>query len=337
MQQTTIVDIAKLIGVAPSTVSRALNGSHEVGEKTRKLIQDAARKLNYVPNKAALSLLRIKTKTIGVIVPNLSYHYFSAALQGIESEASERGFTVIASQSMESEEKEKKAITDMLRGGVDGVLISLAQYSNRLEHLIDLQSILPVVMFDRVAEHINCSKVTVNNVTGAFSAVNHLAKIGCKRIAYMAGPKDLLISKRRQDGFHMAMYKHHLEIDNSLVIHCEFDHQKALKAATNLLSRKDRPDGIFAVSDRVAIAALCAAKKLNLKVPKQIAIVGFNDEPISSLITPSLSSVSQPAFEMGKTGAKILIDQIEAKSKSKLVIKSFTTKLKIRESTSIKK
>jgi len=337
MKQTTITDIAKLLGVSASTVSRALKGSIQIGEDTTKLILETAKQLNYLPNKAALSLLHFKTRTIGVIVPNLGYSFFSLALQGIEEEASERGYTVIASQSLESEEKEIRNVIDMRRSGVDGVLISLAQFSNKLNHLLDLQSQMPVVMFDRVSDNINCSKIFVNNTSGAFSAVEHLLKIGCKRVAFLGGPKDLLISTRRLDGYKMALYRKKMTVDPQLIVNCEFDHKSAMKIAIKLLKKKDRPDGIFAVSDRIAIGAMAAAKKLGLSIPEQIAIVGFNDEPIASLISPTLTSVNQPAIEMGRTAAKILIDQIEAGIFSKPVIKSYITKLIVRESTYTKK
>lgn len=336
MEQVTIKDIARLLGVSPSTVSRALKGSAEIGKDTQELVRETAKKLNYQPNKAALSLLHAKTRTIGVVVPNLGYSFFSIALQGIENEASERGYTVIASQSLESEEKEIRNVIDMKRSGVDGVLISLAQYSRQLNHLMDLQAQMPVVMFDRVSDNIKCSKIFVNNIAGAFSAVEHLIKSGCQRIAYLAGPKDLLISNRRRDGYNMALYRHKRKVEEALVVHCEFCHVHAMKAALRLLKQKNRPDGIFAISDRVAIGAMEAAKKLNLRIPQDLAIVGFNDEPIASLMFPTLTSVRQPALEMGRMAAKLLIDQIESAGEFTPVIKSYMTKLVIRDSSRIK-
>jgi DNA-binding LacI/PurR family transcriptional regulator len=333
MEQVTIKDIARILNISASTVSRALKGSPEISQATIELVKETAKRLNYQPNKAALSLLHIKTRTIGVVVPNLGYSFFSLALQGIEEEASQRGYTVIASQSLESEEKEIRNIIDMKRIGVDGILISLAQYSSQLNHLMDVQSQMPVVLFDRVSDTIRSSKIYVNNLTGAFSAVEHLIKIGCKRIAYMGGPKGLLISNRRRDGYTMALFRHNRKIDESLIVHSEFDHNYAVKTALKLLKRKDRPDGIFAVSDRVAIGAIAAAKKLQLRIPQDVAIIGFNDEPIASLISPTLTSVKQPAFDMGKMAAQLLIDEIEYVGKYQHVSKSYPTKLMIREST----
>lgn len=333
MEQITIKDIARLLNVSASTVSRALKGNPEISEETRIKVQEMAKKLNYLPNKAALSLLQVKTRTIGVIVPNLGYSFFAQALQGIQEEASDRGYTMIACQSMESEEKEIQNVNDMKRSGVDGVLISLAQHSRQTNHLLDLQAHMPMVMFDRVSDEIRCSKIFVNNIAGAFSAVEHLIKSGCRRIAYLAGPKELLISSRRKDGYHMALYRHRRKVEEALVVHCEFNAKSAERAALKLLRGKDRPDGIFAVSDRVAIGVMEAARKLNICIPDDLAIVGFNDEPVSSLIHPKLSSVRQPVLEMGRMAARLLIDQIEYQGAFKPVIKSYMTRLIVRDSS----
>ncbi|MFY7793582.1 MAG: LacI family DNA-binding transcriptional regulator [Chitinophagaceae bacterium] len=333
MEQITIKDIARLLNVSPSTVSRALKGNPEIGEETRQKVQEMAKRLNYQPNKAALSLLQARTRTIGVIVPNLGYNFFAQALQGIEEEASARGYTMIASQSMESEEKEIRNVNDMKRSGVDGVLISLAQHSRQTNHLLDLQTHMPMVMFDRVSDEIRCSKIFVNNIAGAFSAVEHLIKTGCRRIAYIAGPKELLISSRRKDGYNMALYRHKRKVEDGLIVHCEFTAKSAERAAMRLLKGKDRPDGIFAVSDRVAIGVMEAARKLSIAIPDELAIVGFNDEPVSAMIHPGLSSVRQPVLEMGRMAARLLIDQIESTGPFKPVIKSYMTRLIVRESS----
>lgn len=333
MEQITIKDIARLLNVSPSTVSRALKGNPEIGQETRMKVQEMAKRLNYQPNKAALSLLQARTKTIGVIVPNLGYNFFALALQGIEEEASSRGYTVIACQSLESEEKEIRNVNDMKRSGVDGVLISLAQHSRQTNHLLDLQSHMPLVMFDRVSDEIRSSKIFVNNIAGAFSAVEHLIKAGCKRIAYLAGPKELLISSRRKDGYNMALYRHKRKVEEALIVHCDFNAKSAERAAMRLLKSKDRPDGIFAVSDRVAIGVMEAARKLGISMPDELSVVGFNDEPVASLIHPTLSSVRQPVLEMGKMSAQLLIDQIESAVPFKPVIKSYMTRLIIRESS----
>lgn len=333
MGAVTIKDIARMLNVSASTVSRALKGSSEIGRETGDLIRATAQRLNYQPNKAALSLLQAKTRTIGVIVPNLGYHFFAQALQGVEEEALERGYTVIACQSLESAEKEVQNVGDMQRSGVDGILISLAQHSRTLSHLEALQARMPIVMFDRVTDALPCSKVFVNNVSGAFGATEHLLKMGCRRIAYLAGPSDMMISNHRMEGFRMAVARHRRKVEEARVVHTEFDHAAAMKSALALFRRKDRPDGIFAVSDRVAIGAMEAARKSGLAIPQDLAVVGFNDEPIASLISPTLSSVRQPAREMGLTSAKILIDQIEGIEAFRPVIRTYMTRLMVRQSS----
>lgn len=333
MGAVTIKDIARLLNVSASTVSRALKGSPEIGRETVERVQETARRLNYRPNKAALSLVQARTRTIGVIVPNLGYHFFASALQGVEVEARERGYTVIACQSLEAAEKEVRNVEDMRRSGVDGILISLAQHTRDLSHLRELQTQMPVVMFDRVSDVLPCSRVFVNNVSGAFGAVDHLVKAGCRRIAYLAGPADMLISNHRMVGFRMAVARHRRKVTDARVVHTEFDHAAAMRTAMAMLRRKDRPDGIFAVSDRVAIGAMEAARKLGIAIPDELAVVGFNDEPIASLISPSLTSVRQPALEMGRMSARLLIEQIEAGEDFRPVIRTYMTRLIVRGSS----
>jgi LacI family transcriptional regulator len=333
MPAVTIKDIARLLNVSASTVSRALKGSPEIGRETVERVQETARQLNYRPNKAALSLLQARTRTIGLIVPNLGYHFFASALQGVEDEARERGYTVIACQSLEAAEKEVRNVEDMRRSGVDGILISLAQHTRDLGHLKELQGQMPVVMFDRVSDALSCSRVFVNNVSAAFGAVEHLVKAGCRRLAYLAGPADMMISNHRMEGFRMAVARHSRKVTDARVVHTEFDHVTAMRSAMAILRRKDGPDGIFAVSDRVAIGAMEAARKLGIAIPDELAIVGFNDEPIASLISPSLSSVRQPALEMGRMSARLLIDQIEAGDGFRPVIRTYMTRLIVRASS----
>ncbi|WP_026770205.1 LacI family DNA-binding transcriptional regulator [Asinibacterium sp. OR53] len=332
--QVTIKDIARLLNISPSTVSRALKSSHEINKETQRLVKETAERLHYRPNMAALSLVKAKTKTIGVIVPNLGYYVFSTALQGIEDAASKRGYTVIACQSMEQYEREIKNTQDMMRSSVDGIILSLAQHTKDYQHILELQqSGMPVVLFDRIADELNTSKVIVDNMAGSFGAVEHLIKMGCRRIAYIGGPSELSISSRRKEGYRLALVKYHIPIDEQLVVYCEFNHEKSVKAITQLLKLKNPPDGIFTCSDRQAIAAMVAAQAKKLRIPEDIAIVGFNDEPVVSIMSPALSSVRQPAFEMGQMAAGLLIDQIEQGKSFTPQTKLYTTKLVKRASS----
>jgi LacI family transcriptional regulator len=206
MKAPTLKDIAKLLNISPGTVSKALRGKPDVGENLRLAVKEAAEKINYQPNRAALSLRKAKTNTIGVVVPNLSYHFFSLALQGIEAVADANGFTVIASQSQEKYEKEINCISNMLRSGVDGIIVSLAQHTINLNHLkTALQYGVPLVQLDRITNELpNTSRVMVDNTAGAFGAVEHLIRQGCRRIGYVGGPRELDISNRRSLICHMT-------------------------------------------------------------------------------------------------------------------------------------
>lgn len=333
-EQVTIKDIARLLNISPSTVSRALKSSAEINKETQRLVKETAQRLNYQPNMAALSLVKAKTKSIGVIVPNLGYYFFSTALQGIEDTASKRGYTVIASQSLERYEREIKNTKDMMRSSVDGIILSLAQHTKDYTHIFQLQQKgLPVVLIDRIADELNTSKVIVDNMAGAFGAVEHLIKMGCRRIAYLAGPPELIISNRRKEGYRLAHIKYKIPLDDALLVHCEIDHDKTVKEVLKLLKLPQPPDAIFAFSDRLAVAAMVAAKTKKLRIPEDLAIIGFNDEPIASYTSPSISSIHQPIFEMGQMAAGLLIDQIEQGKSFTPQTKLYTTRLIKRESS----
>lgn len=337
-EQVTIKDIARLLNISPSTVSRALKSSREINKETQRLVKETAERLNYRPNMAALSLVKAKTKTIGVIVPNLGYYFFSTVLQGVEDEASKRGYTVIASQSMEQYDREIKNTKDMMRSSVDGIILSLAQHTKDHQHILDLQQKgLPVVLIDRIADDINISKVVVDNIAGSFGAVEHLIRMGCRRIAYLGGAPGLIISNKRREGYRLAHVKYHIPLDEQLTVHCELDHDKAVKTVLQLLKLPQPPDAIFAFSDRLAVAAMVAAKTKKLRIPEDIAISGFNDEPMVSFTSPAITSVHQPAFEMGQMAAGLLIDQIEQGKSFSPQTKLYTTKLIKRESSRRKK
>lgn len=337
-QPITLKYIAKELNISVAAVSKALKNSSETSVETRQRVKDAALRLNYQPNKVAQSLVNSKSHTIGVIVPNLSYPYFSAALNGIEEEAYKRGYSVLACQSMERNDKEIKLVNHMLHSGVDGIIVSLAQHTHNIDLFRQVQNKkMPLVFFDRVTDELNTSKVIVDNLAGAFGAVEHLFRIGCRRIAFMAGPSELVISNRRIEGYKLALRKYKLQFDKSLLVHCEFEQEKAVKVASKLLSRKNPPDGIFAFSDRIALAASIAAKKKGLHIPENVAIIGFNDEPIAAIVSPTLSSIRQPTTEIGEMAARFLIDEIEQGYGIAPKIKLFKTKLVKRESTARKK
>ena len=307
-KQATIKDIARQLHLSTSTVSRALRNAADVNIETKNAVQGLAAELDYHPNKLALSLLKKQTNTIGVIVPNLDY-VMSAMVKGIDEVALEAGFTVMVCQSNESYGRELVNTRRLMDSLVDGFLISCSSETKIFDHfkkMIDRK--IPLVIFDRDNADLDVPKVMLDNFAGGLLATEHLLDQGYKRIAILAGPKNLSISNQRLDGYLTALKNHGIKPDNDLIVHCDFNQHYAEIATKELLAMKKRPDAFFAISDRMVIGAMIAIKEKGLKMPDDIGLVGFNNEPIVSLVTPSITSVDLPAFEMGKVSAKLFIE-----------------------------
>jgi DNA-binding LacI/PurR family transcriptional regulator len=310
----TIKDIARSLGISISTVSRAMRDFPDVNPDTKQAVLDMAKQLDYQPNQVALSLVTRHTHSIGVIVPNLDY-FFATAVRGIDEIALEAGYTVLTCQSNESYGREITNTQRLLNSQVDGLIVSLSSATNNVDHMRRLLARdVPLVLFDRVAADLDATKVVLDNFDGAMQAINHLVEQGCRRIAYLAGPPSFSISNQRKEGYLAALRQHGLPLAEDLIIHCEFDQSHAYRATEQLLASGQQPDAIFTVSDRLAIGALLALRHRGQRVPDDVALVGFNDEPVASLLTPTLSSVSQPAFEMGKTAAQLFLEQLNSES-----------------------
>jgi LacI family transcriptional regulator len=330
--QVTIKDIARELGISPSTVSRALKDHPDISPETKKAVNELAEKLNYQPNIVALSLRQSKTNTIGVIIPEIVHFFFSTVISGIEDVAYSAGYNVIITQSNESFSREAINIKALFNSRVDGMLISLSRETMTFDHLEGiLAKGVPMVFFDRVYDNGNSSMVIVDDLSGAKEATRHLIEQGCKRIAHLEGPPHLKISKQRLQGFMDAMNESNMHIDNDLIIPCPLGTIEEGKMATEkLLESPNRPDGIFANSDPVAMGAMQAIKEKGLKIPQDIAVVGFSNWFYSSMMDPPLSSVDQPGFEMGQEAAKLLIRHIEVRSKSETEAPAETKVLKTR-------
>lgn len=308
----TIKDVARAVGVSVSTVSRAMRDFPEVNADTKKAVLRAAEELDYQPNQVALSLVTKHTHSIGVIVPNLDY-FFATAVRGIDELAIEAGYTVLTCQSNESYGREITNTQRLVNSRVDGLIVSLSSATSNIDHFRRLlQREVPIVFFDRVNSELEATKVVLDNYDGAVQAVTHLLEQGCQRIAYLAGPAALSISNQRKEGYLGTLQKHGLSIIEELIIHCEFDREHAYRATLQLLDSGQQPDAIFTVSDRIAVGALLALRERGVRVPDEVALVGFNDEPVASLLTPALSSVAQPAFEMGKVAAQLFVEQLNS-------------------------
>ncbi len=329
----TIKDIAKRLNISLSTVSRALRNASDVNPDTKKAVMALSEELNYQPNKLALSLRQKQTHTIGVIVPNLDY-VLSLMVRGIDEVALEAGFTVMVCQSNESFGREILNTRRLLESLVDGFIISVSSESKSFEHFKKIQERnLPVVVFDRVTPHLKAPSVRIDNEEGGFIATEHLIEQGYKRIAVLAGPENLGISNSRMDGYLNALKKYKIKKDPALIVHCDFNQDYAYFATLELLAMKKRPDAIFTISDRMAIGAMLAIKKKGLRMPEDIGLVGFNNEPVTSLVTPSLSSIEMPSFELGKAAAKLFIETMHNKENMDLEEKVLKPKLIIRESS----
>jgi DNA-binding LacI/PurR family transcriptional regulator len=329
----TIKDIAQRLNISISTVSRALRNASDINPETKQAVLLLSEELDYQPSKLALSLRQKQTHTIGVIVPNLDY-VLSTMIRGIDEAALEAGYTVMVCQSNESFGREVLNTRRLLDSLVDGFIISVSSETKIFDHFKKVQDRgLPMVVFDRVTPALVAPSVRLDNEEGGFLATEHLLEQGYKRIAILAGPANLGVSNSRMDGYLKALRKHKVKRDDSLIIHCDFNQDYAYYATQELLSMKKRPDAVFTISDRMAIGAMLAIKNKGLSMPDDIGLVGFNNEPMVSLVTPAISSVEQPSFELGKVAAKLFIEAMHTKEEMVGVEEVLRPKLYIRESS----
>ena len=333
IKPATIKDIARQLNISISTVSRAMRNAPDVNADTKQAVKTLSEELNYQPNRLAISLKQKQTHNIGVIVPNLDY-VLSTMVKGIDEVALEAGYTVMVCQSNESFGREIVNTKRLLESLVDGFIISVSSETKVFDHFKKIQEKrMPMVVFDRVTPFLKAPGVRIDNEDGGFQATEHLIEQGYKRIAILAGPKNLAISSQRLDGYLKALKKYKIKPDNDLIIYCDFNQQYAYNVAKDLLNMKKRPDAIFTISDRMAIGAMLAIKEKGLKMPQDIGLVGFNNEPVVNLVTPGISSVDQPAFELGKMAAKLFIEMIHYDGDMNEVEEVLKVKLVIRESS----
>ena len=308
--QITIKDIARILGISPSTVSRALKNHPDISAETKVAVNELAAKLKYQPNAVALSLKNSRSNTIGVIIPEIVHYFFSSVISGIEDVAYEAGFTVIICQSNEKYDREVANAKTLLSHRVDGVLVSITKETTQFDHLSMLQERgIPLVFFDRIVPEIAADQVVVDDEEAAYKATKHLIENGRRRIAHFAGPQNLLIGRDRKNGYLRALKEAGLPVDPNLVIDAD-TFEKAMKAANQLLVSGNIPDGIFTTNDLTAIGAMQALQKKGVKVPAQIAIVGFSDGRFSGIIEPNLTSVDQHGYEMGSVATEMLLNRL---------------------------
>lgn len=310
--QVTIKDIAKILGISVSTVSRALKDHPDISADTKREVQALARKLNYSPNVIALSLRNRKTFLIGVIIPEIIHHFFSCVISGVEQVANRNGYNVVIFQSNEQYEREVSICQTILNSRIDGVLVSMAKTTRNGDHFRELQQAgIPLVFFDRICGDIDTDRVVVDDFNGAYAAVQHLIAEGCRKIAHLSAPQAMQIAQKRQMGYIQAIKDAHLPIDESLIIQCD-NQADAMIVGEQLMRRADKPDGIFAVNDLTAAGAMYAIKHMGYKVPEDVAICGFTDGLVSTLTDPTLTTVEQHGDKMGEIATDLLLRRINA-------------------------
>jgi DNA-binding LacI/PurR family transcriptional regulator len=335
--QITIIDIANTLNLSKSTVSRALTGHPNVKVKTRERVLELAAELDYQRNQLAISLLTNRTQTIGIMVPEFLSAFFPKVIMGAQDVLAKAGYNVVICHSNESYETEIVNTRLLLASRVDGILVSHTKETRNFEHFktVDRKGI-PVVFFNRIVDEMSVSKVAVDDYAGAYQAVEHLIKTGKRRIAHLSGPDSLQNSRSRLNGYRDALTNHQIPIDPALIISYDLTLDKANIYVNHLLNLHQPPDALFAINDPTAIEALKVIKSRGLRIPEDIAIVGFSDDPISALIEPGLTTVSQPVDEIGREAARLLLNQLAAddeRPEPELVV--LPTRLIIRGSTVI--
>ncbi|MDX2284963.1 MAG: LacI family DNA-binding transcriptional regulator [Bacteroidia bacterium] len=314
-KQITLVDLAKTLGISTATVSRALKNYPDISADTKKRVVELARELNYRPNTMAAGLRKRESKVIGVIIPSIVDHFFSAVIKGIMEVAYEQDYRVMLCQSNEDYHKEVADAQALYASRVDGVLVSVAHGTVQFDHFRDFQEAgVPIVFFDKVPTGLDgTSRVIVDDHDGAFQAVSHLIQQGHRQIAHFRGPLIATTSYNRLMGYRDALAAHGIPYDESLIYACQdITLEEGRQFTRRLLNEHPGCTAIFTVTDTVAIGAMTALKMAGKRIPDEMALIGFSDWAISAIMEPPLSSVSQPSWEMGRTAARLLLDEIHS-------------------------
>lgn len=313
MNDTKLIDIASALGISVTTVSKALKGYRDISKSTRARVIEMAETMNYMPNSVAVNLRTNETKTIGVIIPATVHHFFSSVLNGILEEAEKRGYLVIILQSNEKYELEKKQLALLIQKRVDGVLMSLSNETDDFSHINEaIRKNTPVVLFDKIAKRVDCSKVVINDAKAAYDAVTYLINKGYKKIAHFRGSYVPQNSIDRFLGYKRALEAHGIEYDSKLVYVCDnnTDFEDGYENAQKIMAEHPDIDAIFAITDLVAIGIIKYFNEAGIKTPDQVAVFGFSNWFMSTVISPKLTTIDQPGFEMGHKAVSILIDEI---------------------------
>jgi LacI family transcriptional regulator len=313
-KKTTIYDIAAKLKITAATVSRALNDSELISRKTKKMVLEAAHELSYYKNRHALALKSGRTNQIGLVVPFINRHFFSNIIMGVEEELYPKGYQVMIFQSNESEKKEQDIIEALLQNQVDGVLVSVSKTTRSKDHFNKIvENNLPLIFFDRRAEIDNSSCVETDDVLGGKIATQHLIDQGCSQIAYVTVDLNLNIYINRFKGYKETLKHNGIDFNADFVFQANSDIASGRKVARQILSSAANIDAIFCSSDYIALGVMQELKENNIDIPGDVAVVGFSNEPFTELLDLTLTSIEQNPYEMGKSAARVFLDQVNSK------------------------
>ena len=314
-KEITIYDLARELNISIATVSRALKDDPVVSKKTKKRIFELAEEMGYRSNHFARNLRNQRTDTIGVIVPRLNSYFMSTVIAGIENIANSQDYNLIISQSSESAAKEMASARTMFNNRVDGLLVSLAYDTDDITHFEPfIKKNIPLIFFDRVEEHKSFTNILINNKKAAYEATSHLIEQGCKRIVYITATPKRNVYIDRLQGYKEALANHHLDFKEEYVLISNLSQEAGAEAASIILQMKPLPDAVFVANDNCAVGCMVALKKAGIRIPEDIAFAGFNNDPVSTVVEPNLTTINYPGYEMGQAAARNLINHLNGAS-----------------------
>ncbi|CAM4375000.1 LacI family DNA-binding transcriptional regulator [Zobellia roscoffensis] len=334
-KKITIYDLAQKLNISPATVSRSLNDHPAISQKTKDKVLLVAKETGYRMNKFAANLSKQKSNTIGVIVPKLNSNFMSTVLSGIEKIANDVGYNLIISQSLESEEKEKLNAKTLFDSGVDALLVSLAYETENFDHFTTYTDRkIPLLFFDRVCDLPNCPTISIDNHAAGFDATQHLIQQGCRNIVHISGSLKRNVYADRFDGYQRALHKNGIEFHKENLYESDLSIENVQKFVERIRDSKHKVDGVFVSNDTFAVHCIKELKKEGYKIPEDIKIIGFNNDPVSEVISPNLTTIEYPGYKMGILAGESIISHlsgsINIQSADQILIKH---KLIKREST----
>lgn len=328
----TLKELARLLNLAPSTVSRALKGHPDISRETRKKVKALAGRMHYRPSAMALGLRNKRFYLIAVILPELTDYFYAAALQGIVQYAYGKGYKILVFESQEQFEREADICLSLRKSGIDGILIAPAKTTTGGAHLEQLKAEgMPLVFFDRILWEVEADRVIEDDYYGACISVNHLIERGCHKIAHLAASQQWLWAQKRQMGYVQSLLDHHLQVDRELIV--EYGNLAQIAEIIGILIKQHQIDGIFAVNDESAIQALIAIRQSGFLIPEEVAVCGYGNAPGAEVTYPPLTTIDRNGGQVGRYAVKLLIDRMEGKTSGPTETKLLKNRLIIRDSS----